>query len=85
MPNVKTAVSIEKPLFDEAEKLARQMAVTRSHLYTLALESFIEKRKTQQMLAQLDRVYGEDPLTAEEGELLERMRRQQRHLQEEEW
>ena len=85
MPNMKIAVSIEKPLFERAEKLAEQMRVSRSRLYALALETFIQKRESQQMLEQLNRVYGENPPTDEEKQLLEAMQHQQRYLAEGEW
>ena len=85
MPNMKIAVSIEKPLFEQAEKLAEQMRVSRSRLYALALEMFIQKREGQQILEQLNRVYGENPPTDEEKQLLEAMQRQQRYIAEGEW
>ena len=85
MPNVKIAVSIEKPLFERAEKLAEQMRVSRSRLYALALEMFIQKRESQQILEQLNRVCGENPPTDEEKQLLEAMQHQQRYLAEGEW
>ena len=85
MPNMKIAVSIEKPLFEQAEKLAEQMRVSRSRLYALALEMFIQKRESQQILEQLNRVYGENPPTDEEKQLLEAMQHQQRYLAEGEW
>ena len=85
MPNMKIAVSIEKPLFERAEKLAEQMRVSRSRLYALALEMFIQKRESQQILEQLNRVYGENPPTDEEKQLLEAMQHQQRYLAEGEW
>ena len=85
MPNMKIAISIEKPLFERAEKLAEQMRVSRSRLYALALEMFIQKRESQQILEQLNRVWGENPPTDEEKQLLEAMQHQQRHLAEGEW
>ena len=85
MPNMKIAISIEKPLFEQAEKLAEQMRVSRSRLYALALEMFIQKRESQQILEQLNRVYGENPPTDEEKQLLEAMQHRQRYLAEGEW
>jgi len=85
MPNVKIAISIEKALFERAEKLAEQMRVSRSRLYALALEMFIQKRESQQILEQLNRVCGENPPTDEEKQLLEAMQRQQRYIAEGEW
>lgn len=85
MPNIKTAVSIEKPLFEQADKLAEQMRVSRSRLYALALEMFIQKQESQQILEQLNRVCGENPPTDEEKQLLEAMQHRQRYLMEGEW
>ena len=85
MPNIKTAVSIEQPLFERADQLAAQMRVSRSRLYALALEMFIQKRESQQMLEQLNRVCEENPPTDEEKRLLEAMQQRQRSLVEGEW
>jgi len=85
MPHMKIAISIEKPLFERAEKLAEQMRVSRSRLYALALEMFIQKREGQLILEQLNRVYGENPPTDEEKQLLEAMQHRQRYLAEGEW
>ncbi|MEA3408042.1 MAG: hypothetical protein U9R48_08190 [Chloroflexota bacterium] len=83
--NIKTSVSIEKPLFEQAEKLAERMQVSRSRLYSMALEMFIEKCESQQILQQLNQLYEENPPDAEEERLLEAMRGQQRRLVEGEW
>ena len=85
MPKRKTAVSIDQPLFERADQLAEQMRVSRSRLYALALEMFIQKRESQQMLEQLNRVCVENPPTEEEEQLLEAMRQRQRSLVEGEW
>ena len=50
MANVKTAISIEKPLFEEVEALAEEMKVSRSHLFTLATRDFIQHHKSQKLL-----------------------------------
>jgi len=85
MPSRKTAVSIEQPLFERADKRAEQMKVSRSRLYALALEMFIQKRTSQQMLEQLNRACEENPPTDEEEQLLEARQQQQRALVEGEW
>lgn len=60
MPGVKTAISIEKSLFDKAEKLAHDMNVSRSKLFSLAINDFLRKQENHLLLAQLNSVYGED-------------------------
>src|SRR5262245_38325477 len=39
MANIKTAISIPQPLFEQVEALTREMHISRSHLFTLAVES----------------------------------------------
>jgi metal-responsive CopG/Arc/MetJ family transcriptional regulator len=51
---VKTAVSLRKDLFDRAEAVAGQMCVPRSRLFSLALESFLERRERLRILDRLD-------------------------------
>ena len=85
MSNKKIAVSIPQPLFEQADELAEHMKVSRSRLYALALEMFIQQRESQQILEQLNRVCGENPPTDEEKQLLKAMQHRQRHLVEGEW
>ena len=85
MPNKKIAVSIEEPLFERADALAEQMSVSRSRLYELALEMFLQKQESQRMLEQLNRVCAENPPTAEEKRVLEAIQRRQHSLVEGEW
>ena len=51
---VKTAVSLRKDLFDRAEAVAGQMRVPRSRLFSLALESFLDRRESLRILERLD-------------------------------
>lgn len=44
MQTVKTAISIDKALFDRAEALARTLQVSRSRVFVLALEESLLKR-----------------------------------------
>lgn len=66
MPGIKTAVSIEKSLFEKAEKLAHDMNVSRSKLFSLAINEYLEKQENYLLLAQLNSVYGEDQIQEEE-------------------
>lgn len=84
---VKTAISLEAPLFAQVESLAEELNISRSHLFVMAMEEFIERHQKQQMLAQLNAVYDEeDPaLTKEEEVLRQKMRRTHKRLVEGEW
>lgn len=81
MANVKTAVSIEERLFERAEALAREMRISRSRLFVLALEDYIRRRENQRLLKEINEAYGEAPDEAEQS-LRRRMRRTQRQMVE---
>jgi metal-responsive CopG/Arc/MetJ family transcriptional regulator len=84
MSNVKTAISLQKSLFDQLETLARQMKVSRSRLLALALEEFIRRRENQKLLDQINEAYEDAPDTKEKTYIL-KMRRLHRELVEGDW
>jgi hypothetical protein len=84
MSNVKTAISISKTLFEQVNKLADELDVSRSHLFVLAVEEFIQRHENEQLLQQLNQAYDDLPLTDEEL-ILKGMRSQHRKLVEGEW
>lgn len=65
MQNVETAISIHKSLFDQAEKIARKMKVSRSRLYALALEDYIQRAQNQELLTQINAAYADEPDSTE--------------------
>ena len=84
MENVKTAVSIQKPLFEQAEDLARKMKVSRSRLFVLALEDYIRRQQNQELLAQINAAYAEEPDPAEQS-FRRKSKRSHRRIVEGEW
>ena len=78
MANVKTAISIEKPLFDEVEALAEEMKVSRSRVFTLAVKHFVEEQKNRKLLEAINAAY--EPPTEDERDVLEQIRESQRRL-----
>jgi metal-responsive CopG/Arc/MetJ family transcriptional regulator len=84
MPSVKATVSIREPLFEEAEALAREMKVSRSHLYECALQEFVLRRENKKLLERINVAYAEGPEPEEEA-VLRGMRRRQRQRLEGEW
>jgi metal-responsive CopG/Arc/MetJ family transcriptional regulator len=84
MHAIKTAISIEKNLFDQAEKIARTMKVSRSKLFVIALQDFIEHQKNNEMLAQINAAYADEPDAAEQT-VRRRSRLHHRHMVEDEW
>lgn len=66
MQTTKTAVSIQKALFDQADTLARRMKVSRSRLFALALEDYIQRQENRQLLKRLDAAYADEPDAGEQ-------------------
>ena len=81
---IKTAISIQKSLFEQAESLAQQLKISRSHLFGLAIETFIENHQNQILLDEINKAYSDEPDPSEKDRL-SKMRNQHRKLVENEW
>ncbi len=56
---MKTAVSIPDDVFEEAERLARRLKISRSRLYAKALAEFLVRHDDDQIRSAMDRVIDE--------------------------
>ena len=81
MANIKTAISLQEPLFRQANDLAREMNISRSRLFVLALEDFIHRYQNRQILEKINRAYADGP-DPEEIEWLTKMRPHHRRIAE---
>ena len=54
---MKTAISIEESLLLEADRLAGQMGLSRSRLFSLALRQYLRDRRVEELTDQLNQVY----------------------------
>jgi metal-responsive CopG/Arc/MetJ family transcriptional regulator len=84
MANVKTAVSLQKSLFEQVEALASEMKVSRSRVFALALEDFVRRHQSRRLLEQINTAYADIPDQAEQT-LHRRIRRHHRRIVEGEW
>ena len=84
MTSIKTAISLQKPLFDQIEALAHEMQVSRSHLFVLALEEFLLRHQNEQLLEKINQAYDTIP-DPDEQALLAHMQATHRRLVEGEW
>ena len=57
---MKTAISLPDPVFEQAEALAQQLGVSRSELYTKALQAYLKRYNRDQILLKLNQVYAEE-------------------------
>lgn len=83
MANVKTAISLQKSLFEQAEALASEMKISRSRLVALALEEFI-RRQNQQLMDKINASYPEPPDSQEQIHQ-DHLHRQHQHIVKNEW
>jgi hypothetical protein len=73
---MKTAISIPDPIFESAEKLARRLGISRSQLYSTAVDAMVEKYRYSGVTEQLDAVYKVDPSVSRLNGDLEEMQNQ---------
>jgi metal-responsive CopG/Arc/MetJ family transcriptional regulator len=59
MTTIKTAISINEPLFLAVEKLAQELNISRSSLFVMAVERFLQQHQNQKLLAKLNEVYAQ--------------------------
>jgi len=57
---MKTAISIPDPLFEAAEQFAKRMGLSRSQLYAVALQEYLQTHKREQVTKRLDAVYADE-------------------------
>jgi len=69
--HVKTGISIDEGLFKEAEALAEKMEISRSQLFSRAVEEFVRERENRELLERLNEAHA-GGLDEEEQEHLER-------------
>ncbi len=63
---VKTAISLEDSLFERVDALARELDISRSHLFALAAQQFIERYENRYLLEAINAAYDELPDPEEE-------------------
>jgi metal-responsive CopG/Arc/MetJ family transcriptional regulator len=54
---MKTAISIDDGLLQQADETARLMGLSRSRLFSLAVGDFLQRQRHEQMLLRLNEVY----------------------------
>jgi len=81
---IKTAISLEKPLFEKIEALAKEMRVSRSRIFVLAAQDFLDRHKNRKLFEEINNAYDDMP-TAEENKLLAEMRDRHTEVVKEKW
>lgn len=81
---IKTAISMNKDLFEQVNKLADKLKVSRSHLFAMAVEEFIERHENRLLLQQINQAY-ESLSLADDEQISRGIKRYHRNLREGEW
>jgi hypothetical protein len=55
---MKTAISIPDSLFQAAERFAKQLGVSRSRLFQIAITAFLDEHRQDRVTETLDGIYG---------------------------
>ena len=58
---MKIAVLVDEQLLQEADRVATDLGVTRSQVFSMALEAYVRGRRHMETAEQLSRVYGSEP------------------------
>ena len=74
--SVKTAISMQKELFQKVNKLASELHISRSRLFVMAVQDFIKKKESQDLLSQINNAFSDQP-DSEEITLQSNMRKKQ--------
>ena len=51
MPGVKTAISLDEELFLKVNNLANNLHISRSKVFTLAVQDYVKKQENQALLS----------------------------------
>lgn len=83
--SVKTAISIQKDIFQEVNELASELHLSRSRIFVLAAQDFIKKYQNQRLLAKINHAYN-DVDDFEEQIFRDEMKKKQiKNLEREPW
>jgi predicted transcriptional regulator len=81
---MKTAISLDDGLLQQADETARLMGLSRSRLFAVAVGEFLQRQRREQMLLRLNEVYANGMEPAEKR-LLKGMKARVRTTVKERW
>ena len=62
---MKTAISVQDKLFERAEKFAKRIKISRSRLFSEAIEEYLDRREAEDITANLNAVYSKEDSTVD--------------------
>jgi metal-responsive CopG/Arc/MetJ family transcriptional regulator len=85
MANIKTAISLQKSLFEQVETLAHELKVSRSRVFVLALESYLREYQDRLLFEKINKAIEDVPSDKIERKRAQQLRRHHRRMVEGEW
>ncbi len=83
MPNaMKTAMTIEKPVFEQMDAIAKQLNISRSRLFTIAAREFLQRHSSKELLERLNAAYAD---TSETEPAVDLMRAKHGEMVKDQW
>ena len=58
---MKTAISLDEGLLKEADRTAREIGVSRSRLFSIAMQAYLRQRRGEAITEALNRIYAKGP------------------------
>ncbi len=83
MANIKTAISVEKPIFEQVNALAKDLNISRSRVFVLAVQEFITRHKNIELLDAINAAY--DDVPDSESKLVTKMRPRHHKMVKNQW
>jgi len=81
---MRTAISVDDQLLDKADSTAKQLGVSRSRLFSMAIQDFLRQQRQSEMLARLNEVY-RDAGASPESRTAGRIKRKLHSTIKEQW
>jgi metal-responsive CopG/Arc/MetJ family transcriptional regulator len=82
---VKTAISLDDELFQKVEAISKELQISRSRLFALAVREFIARHENLNLLQAINLAYDDEESDSGEKILRDSMRSKQRDLVEGQW
>ena len=76
MSSVKIAISLDEKLLSRIDELSKEMQISRSRLFNLAMNDYLKKQENQALLARLNKAYEDEP-SEEEAKIRQSMKDKQ--------
>ena len=84
MAIIKTAISIDKPLFEQVDNLAHELNTSRSRIFSMAATEFIQRHNNKKLLDAINAAYDDTP-DLKEGSLRSKMRSRHLKMVKDQW